>query len=191
MEANRTKQHWTYAEFARLPSDTAERYEVIDGALHVTPSPSTRHQRVVTDLTTLLNAFVREHGLGAFYSGPVDVLFQEGDYLTPDAVFVRAGRPELVSDRGIEGPPDLVVEVVSPSTGPRDRGIKRDRYRHFGVGEYWIVDPEERTIDVFRDSSGYRDPVTFGPGSTLEWMLDARGPTLRIAIDELMPKGRG
>ena len=188
MEANRTRNRWTYAEFARLPSDGSERHEIIDGELYVTPSPSTRHQRVVTDIVTLLNGFISEHDLGAFYSGPVDVLFQEGDYLAPDAVFVRSGRPELVSDRGIEGPPDLVVEVLSPSTGTRDRGLKRDRYRHFGVGAYWIVDPEARSIEVWGKADGYRDAVTHGPASAFDWTPERDGPTLRISIDELMPE---
>jgi Uma2 family endonuclease len=188
MGANRTKQRWTYAEFARLPSDTGERFEIIDGELQVTPSPSTRHQRVVTDLVLAVGTFVREHDLGEFYTGPVDVLFQEGDYLAPDAVFVRSDRPELLSDRGIEGAPDLVVEVLSPSTLMRDRGTKFERYRHFGVGEYWIVDPEARSIEVWRTADGYRAAATYSPDAALEWTPRPGGPTLRISIDRLMPE---
>lgn len=169
MEAHRTQSRWTYAEFARLPSEGGTRHEIIGGELFVTPAPGTRHQRVVTRLTTLLSGFVQEHGLGEVLTGPIDVLFAEGDYLEPDLLFVAAGREALLTDRGVEGPPDLVVEVVSPSTETRDRGIKLERYRHFGVGEYWIVDPDSWTVEVWKRDAPESEPV----GDTLVWRVGA------------------
>ena len=123
MEANRTRTRWTWAEFARLPSEGSTRHEVIAGNLFVTPGPSPKHQRVVTRLIATLHPFVEGHDLGEILPGPVDVIFADGDYLEPDLIFIARDRAELVSDRGIEGPPDLVVEIVSPSTAGRDRGI--------------------------------------------------------------------
>jgi Uma2 family endonuclease len=83
--------------------------------------------------TDLLLPFVDAHDLGWVLTAPVDVLFPEGDYLEPDIVVLLRGREETVTDRGIEGPPDLIVEVVSGSTAARQCGLKRERYAHFGV----------------------------------------------------------
>ena len=167
MEAKRTGRRWTYPEFARLPSDGGSRHEVIDGDLVVTPAPALRHQRIVTRLVGVLLEAV-ERGLGEVFAGPVDVLFAEGDYLEPDLVFVRKARADILSERGVEGAPDLVIEVASPSTADRDRGIKLQRYRHYGVPEYWVVDPDATTIERWRfESSG--EPEVFGLGAELRW----------------------
>jgi Uma2 family endonuclease len=149
MASHPSPARWTYAEFARLPED-GNRYEVIAGELYVTASPRSRHQAIVTDLGNELWNHVRRHALGRVLVGPIDVLFAEGDYLAPDLVFVRAERSGIISDRGIEAAPDLVVEVLSPSTAARDRTLKRARYLHYGVPEYWVVDPDAREILVFR-----------------------------------------
>jgi Uma2 family endonuclease len=185
MEAKRSRRHWTYAEFARLPSEGSTRYEVIDGELVVTPSPTSRHQAIVTDLSFLLNGFVRGRGLGRVLSGPVDVLFGEGDYFTPDLVFVSRARAAILSDRGLEGPPDLVVEVLSPSTERRDRGIKLERYRLFGVAEYWIVDPEERTIEVWDLASGAEAPILLAAADTLRWIPSDGAEPLAFELTEV------
>jgi Uma2 family endonuclease len=185
VEAKSTRQRWTYSEFARLPSEGSTRYEIIDGELVVTPSPTGRHQRIVTDMVTLLNVFVRSHDLGQLFTGPLDVLFAEGDYLEPDILFVRGDRAQLVTDRGVEGPPDLVVEVVSPSTAARDRGIKLERYRLYGVPEYWVVDPEERTVEVWDLANEANEPARHGSAETLRWTPDQGGATLEIELAEL------
>ncbi|MEX2049011.1 MAG: Uma2 family endonuclease [Gemmatimonadota bacterium] len=186
MKANRSRTRWTYAEFARLPSETGTRYEIIDGELVVTPSPSVRHQRIVTDLVTLLNTFVRSNDLGQLFSGPLDVLFAEGDYLEPDVVFVGHGKAKLVSERGIEGPPDLVVEVASPSTAKRDRGIKLDRYRHFGVREYWMVDGYARTLEVWDLARGAETARVLGETDRLAWTPVDGGPTLEVDVGAIL-----
>jgi len=188
MEANRARHRWTYEEYARLPQPSearGTRFEVIDGELYVTPGPSLGHQRIYTDLLTLLNGFAKSNGLGEVFGSPFDVLFGEGDYVEPDIMFVRRGREHILGQRGIEGPPDLVVEVLSPSTAARDLGIKLDRYRHFGVAEYWVVDPEERTIQLWRFTDGAREPVTLGAAETLRWQPLADGPGLDISLTEL------
>jgi len=185
MEANEARTRWTYAEFARLPSETGTRHEVIDGELVVTPSPRPRHQAIVLDLGRILGDFVGSERLGTILPGPVDVLFAEGDYLVPDLVFVRKGRAGMVSDRGIEGPPDLVVEILSPSTEARDRGVKLDRYRLYGVREYWIVDPDSRSVEVWRFGEGAESAEACGAGSAFSWTPLPDGPTLEVGVDDV------
>lgn len=185
MEARGTRKRWTYAEFARLPESGSTRYEVIDDELVVTPGPSRRHQTIVGELFYRLMGFVKAHALGELFTGPFDILFAEGDYFEPDVLFVRSDHAGLVSDRGVEGPPDLVVEVVSPSTAQRDRGIKLDRYRLYGVPEYWVVDPDERTVEVWRRGRAPSDPLVFGPEDTLRWEPLPGGPSLEIPLAEL------
>jgi Uma2 family endonuclease len=169
MEAHRTPTRWTWAEFARLPSEGSTRYEVIAGELVVSPAPGLRHQGVVGELVTRLNGLIRDRDLGYVYPGPVDVIFAEGDYLEPDVAFVRKGREAILTDRGIEGPPDLVIEVLSPSTESRDRGLKLERYRHFDVGEYWIVDPDKRSIEIWKLAEAATEPVALGSDDRLRW----------------------
>lgn len=192
METNRARHRWTYEEYARLPQPSearGTRFEVIDGDLYVTPSPSLRHQEIVTDLVTLLNVFVRSNRLGRVLGSPFDVIFAEGDYVEPDIMFVRSGREDILTQRGIEGPPDLLVEVLSPSTAARDLRIKLDRYRLFGVAEYWVVDPDERTVRVWRLADGASEPVTLGPADTLRWRPIDGGPTLETSVAELFRQG--
>lgn len=186
MEAQSRSTRWTYAEFARLPSEGSTRYEVIAGELVVTPAPSLRHQRISADLVTWLNGFVREHDLGEVFAAPVDILFAEDDYVEPDLVFVRNDHRDYLTDRGIEGPPDLVVEILSPSTADRDRGIKLERYRHFGVPEYWVVDPDARTIEVWRLGEGGAEPEVFGTEDALRWQPVSGAATLQIRVGEVV-----
>lgn len=186
MEARRTGMGWTYAEFARLPSEGGTRHEVVAGELVVTPAPGVRHQDVVTRLAVRLRTFVDAHRLGTVLAGPIDVLFGEGDYLEPDLVVVLEGSAHLLSDRGIEGPPELVVEVVSPSTAARDRGVKLERYRAYGVPEYWVVDPEGRRIEVWHFARGAEGAVIYGDGDPLEWDPGTGPNTLELPVEDVL-----
>lgn len=154
MRGDEVRARWTYAEFARLPSAGSTRHEIIDHELAVMPAPTPRHQEIVSTLATVLTEVVGARGLGKVLVGPVDVLPAEGDYLEPDVVFVREERLDILTDRGIEGAPDLVAEVVSPSTAERDRGVELDRYRMHGVPEWSPSGADEslavRLEDVFR-----------------------------------------
>jgi Uma2 family endonuclease len=187
MEATPGRVRWTYAEFARLPSEGSKRYEIIDDELVVTPSPSTRHQRVVVRLISALHSFVVAHDLGEVLPKPVDVLFAEGDYFEPDLVFVAKEHAHLISDRGIEGPPDLVVEILSPSTAGRDRGIKLERYRLFGVPEYWVVDPDAGAIEVWDLAAGAREPVEWNAEGRLRWAPGDGAAVLEVPVREVIP----
>jgi Uma2 family endonuclease len=178
-------RRWTYDEFARLPND-GNRYEIIGGELCVSPAPTLTHQKTVLNLSFVLEGFIRDHGLGELYPGPADVLFGEGDYLAPDLFFVRADRKQILKERGAEGAPDLVVEVLSPKTAARDRKLKRERYAHFGVAEYWIVDPTARRIEVYRAGDDYAQRIEVATES-LQWTPVPGGPTLTLDVAELFP----
>lgn len=174
---------WTYEEFARLPDD-GNRYEVIAGELYVTPAPETPHQEASARLFMELRGFASEHGLGKVLFAPVDVLLADGDYLEPDIVFVRTDHLHYKTKRGIEGPPDLVVEILSPTTARQDRGAKRERYAHFGIPEYWIVDTDRRRIEIHRlaDSLSLPRVVT----DRLRWQPAEGGPVLELDVAELL-----
>jgi Uma2 family endonuclease len=172
-------QQWTYAEYARLPDD-GKRYEIIAGEVHVSPSPHYRHQLAGIRITGIFENFTREHGIGQLY-GPLDVLLSGSDYLIPDLLFLRHDRRAILSDRGLEGPPDLVIEIVSPSSILRDRGLKRERYALFGVPLYWVVDVALQQIEVYRlaeDPNGPPEVVT----DTLVWHPVSGGPALTISV---------
>ena len=130
----------TYEDYCRLPSD-GKRYEIIDGELFVTPSPFRPHQRVVTRLTRYLSTFVEENELGEVFVAPFDVVFSRFDVVEPDLLYVSKGRLSVLTEKNVQGAPDLVVEVLSPSTAETDRTIKLKLYARYGVQEHWIIDP--------------------------------------------------
>jgi Uma2 family endonuclease len=175
---------WTYEEFANLPDD-GNRYEVIAGELYATRSPTSIHSKVVTRLMAKLELFTQEHGLGTLFSAPYDVIFGEGDYLKPDLLFVRREREEIVKDHAMVGAPDLVVEVLSPSTARSDRSPKRERYAAYGVPEYWVVDTDARQVEVFRLSGGDLRQVEVAT-DFLRWRPAPGGPELVIDVPHLM-----
>lgn len=173
---------WTYSEFARLPGD--QRYEVIRGELFGTRTPSPYHQLVLMEVASAVNGFVEDHVRGQALIGPIDVLFADGDFAEPDFVWVRRERLGIVSDRGIEGAPDLIVEVASPATADRDRGIKREMYAHYGVPHYWIVDHSQRAVEVYRMLQDPVNPAVIARES-FQWQPEPGGAVLEVDVPEL------
>jgi Uma2 family endonuclease len=143
---------WDYSDYARLPDD-GNRYEVIDGELLVTPAPSPLHQLVSFRLAMELHAYVERHRLGVVLPD-VDLLFQTGQFLRPDFLVVPESSRPGITRRGIEMAPSLVVEILSPTSGPIDLVKKPARYGDFGIPEYWVIDPEERCAWVWRYAAG-------------------------------------
>lgn len=141
----------TIEELDRLPED-GNRYELIDGELYVSPSPNTRHQKASIRLLQFLLPFVDKHGLGRVFHAPMDVTLEPRTQtrVQPDLLFVAQSREHIIQEKGIYGAPDLVVEIVSQSSHWADLYDKRDLYRRCGVAEYWIVDPDERYVLVYR-----------------------------------------
>ena len=154
----------TYRDYEALPND-GRRYEIHDGELSVTPAPGTRHQGAIVNLIGLLLEHVRSRGLGKIFVAPTDCIMSNVTVVQPDVLYIATDRLAIISERGIEGPPTLVVEVLSPSTTRIDRSRKLQLYAHHAVPHYWIVDPERRAIEVYRLAAGVYDvPETFGDG---------------------------
>ena len=151
----------TYEDFVLFPDD-GKRHELIDGEHFVTPSPNRRHQAAVTNLTVVLASAVRERGLGRVFVAPFDVVFTRYDVVEPDLLFISAARSAVLTEANVQGAPDLVVEVLSPSSRRQDELLKRDLYERGGVVEYWIVDPEAETVKVLRRAEGAAGASRFG-----------------------------
>ena len=143
-----TSAKMTYDEYCLLPEDR-NRYELIDGELIATPSPTPRHQEIVLALATAPREYVKKNSLGDVYVAPLDTIFNQYTVLQPDIFFVGRERLGRIGEKSIEGVPELAAEVLSPSTAIRDRKKKLAVYSQFGVQEYWIVDPGSRMMEVF------------------------------------------
>jgi Uma2 family endonuclease len=158
---------WTYREYRLLPDD-GRRYEVLDGDLYVNPAPTTTHQTVSKRLQLELMLQLERTGRGVVFNAPVDAIFSDTSVAQPDLLVVAASRRNIISERGIEGPPDLIVEILSPRTERADREIKFKLYASAGVREYWIIDIRARRIEVFSlGPTGYGEARTFGPSSNV------------------------
>jgi Uma2 family endonuclease len=136
----------------QVSPDDGRRFELAQGDLLVTPSPTPMHQRVSRRLHGQLEAYFHDRSLGEVFDAPVDVILTPQDVFVPDLLVVA--EPSHVSGRGIEGPPLLVVEILSPSTQKVDRGVKARRYAELGVAHYWIVAPEQQRLECYRLEDG-------------------------------------
>ncbi len=135
----------TYADFCALPED-GWRYEILDGDLFKSPSPGESHQTIVGNLHAVLREHVRRHKLGRVYIAPFDVILDEHNVVEPDVLFVTIANKGIITPQNIQGAPDLLIEVLSPSSIERDTRDKRNLYARCGVKNYWMVDSEGRTL---------------------------------------------
>jgi Uma2 family endonuclease len=154
----------TYADYEQFPDDGL-RHEIIEGEHYVSPSPSTRHQRILLNLSYLMQSYLQAHPVGEIFFAPYDVLLSEFNILVPDLIYISNERSELITAKNLQGSPDLVVEILSPSTRSRDKRLKRDVYERTGVGEYWVVDPAGDVVEVYRRSA---DEAESGTSLTAE-----------------------
>ena len=137
----------TYDDFLLFPDD-GKRHELIDGEHYVTPSANARHQQIVGDLFGLIWTYLEAHPIGRVFVAPFDVVFSQFDVVEPDILYLSHDRAtDVLTSANVQGAPDLVIEIGSPSTRQRDETIKRRLYESGGVFEYWVVDPD---IDVVR-----------------------------------------
>ena len=144
----------TYEDFLLFPDD-GKRHELIDGEHYVTPSPTTKHQRVSGNLPWLLRSYLQEHPIGQIYYAPLDTVFSDFDVVEPDLLYMSTARATaILTAQHVKGSPELVVEIGSPSTRGRDETIKRRLYERFAVSEYWVVDPELDLVRVYRRDAG-------------------------------------
>lgn len=139
---------YTYREYLALPDD-GKRYEIIDGDLFVSPAPRPWHQTVSRRIQYALMQQLEDPGIAWVFNAPTDLLLADTDVMQPDIVVVRCDRPEVIGDKALLGRPDLLVEILSPSSVDRDRHLKRMAYGRHSVPEYWIVEPEAGCVDQY------------------------------------------
>ena len=157
-----------YEEYRLLPED-GRRYELIEGDLLVSPGPSSRHQTVSRRLQFELMKALEETGLAQVFDAPIDVVLAPTTCVQPDLVVVSAANAHIITDRAIEGFPDILVEILSPTSFDRDQDLKRKLYERFRIREYWIVDPEDGLVVVHRhEGEGYRVRARYDRTATLE-----------------------
>jgi Uma2 family endonuclease len=154
----------TYDDLCRMPDDL-NRYEVIGGELVVSPYPNRAHQKVSLRLTLLIAQYVDARRLGEVYVAPVDVRLSPHNIVEPDLLFLRHDRLGMYGPTGpVEGPPDLVVEIISPSSRVMDRIRKAALYADSGVPEYWLVDAEKLEFQLLTLDQGQYEPVAAEDG---------------------------
>jgi len=178
---------WTYEDYRRLPDDGL-RYEIIGGVLHMTPASGFDHQYTVGELFAALRAFVRERRLGLVLVAPFEVhLSDAAPVVQPDLLFIAAGREPSPGDQAFTGAPDLVIEVLSPSTARTDRVVKFNVYEQAGVREYWLVNPLTRTVEVYalsEEDDLYELHGEFIVGTAVTSRVL---PDLALPVDDLFP----
>jgi Uma2 family endonuclease len=161
-----TVRKLTTADYEKIPAD-GFRHEIIDGEEFITPAPNLDHQRVVVKVTTLLENHVAGKKLGRVFVSPTDVVLSRHDIVEPDVVFVSEQRFGILTEKNIQGAPDLVIEVFSPSTQAEDRGKKLTLYQGSGIVEYWIVDPSSKTVEI-REFGTTRRTRVYKEGQSFE-----------------------
>ena len=114
------------------------------------PSPYTIHQRILSVISIAFFNFLREHPFGKAFFAPLDVILSEHDVVEPDFLYISNERSSIITEKNIQGAPDLVVEVLSRTTRRRDKTLKRDLYERSGVLEYWVIDPRSRSAAIYR-----------------------------------------
>ena len=153
----------TYDDLLAMPDD-GNRYELIFGEIVMTASPKRKHQYALFQLGKLLDAYARDNHLGEVYIAPYDVKLSVHNVVQPDIVFVRRSRRNILTEDFIDGPPDLVVEVLSPTNRAHDLVKKATLYADFGIPEYWIVDPVTDSVTVHVLESGHYRSASNRPG---------------------------
>lgn len=172
---------FTYQDYLNTPED--KRYELLDGELVAVSTPGELHQSVSAQLGWRLVQFASENNLGRVYHAPFDMVLSETDVVQPDLLFVSNERSQIITPANIQGAPDLVVEILSPSTATGDRTFKRTLYARHGVREYWMVDTSEKDITVLLlGDRGFEIVDVYGGREALT------SPTLRgfrISLDDI------
>ncbi len=163
---------FTYDDYLTLPND-GKRYEIIDGDLHITPAPIPEHQLVLVYLTEILLAYLRSHKWGKLFVAPTDVVFSMTEVAQPDIAVVARERDHIITKRNIIAAPDLIVEILSEATEKTDRTTKKAMYERHGVKEYWIVDPSDRSVEIFELVGG-----AYAPGTRFASTEEVHSPLL-------------
>ncbi len=147
MEQAKQAIRFTYEDYAHFPDDRRQ-YQIVDGEVYMVPAPIPYHQIVASNIEFMLRSFVSKHNLGQVFRAPCDVILSNENVVQPDIFFISKNRLNIITEKNIVGPPDLVIEILSPYTEKLDKTIKRDLYARYGVSEYWLVDPVSKGIEL-------------------------------------------
>jgi Uma2 family endonuclease len=182
VSAEPVPRRYTYPDLAAFPDDHLRR-EIIDGELIVNAAPVTRHQKAVAAILVAFFNFAKAQG-GTALCAPYDVVFAPDNVVEPDVLFIRSDHLDRLGAKYLEGPPDLVVEISSPTTRRLELVRKREIYQRFGVPEYWYVDLELDRVEVYvLREDAYPAPAIRYPGETLE---PAGLPGLSVPVAEAL-----
>lgn len=180
----KAKRLWTYDEMVAELPETNLPTELWDGEIIMSPAPHPDHQRIVRNFFLRLHRHVEERKLGEVLFSPVDVVLTQHRAVQPDVVFIAAARRGIITKR-IEGAPDLAMEVISEGSWQRDRIQKKALYEQFALPEYWIVDPDSRSIEVFAlVNGGYQ---LHGKGAGAEKVGSKLLAGFEVSFSELIP----
>jgi Uma2 family endonuclease len=172
----------TYEQFRELPED-GKRYELIRGEVHLTPAPTTRHQFIVMNLAKSLSYYLDTNSSGEIAIAPLDVRLTSDTAVQPDLIFISNAKAGIILEEFIAGSPDLVVEVLSPSTAAHDRATKLALYADAGVPEVWVIDPQAKTVEVLKlEGSKYLVDSILAGSQTLS---STRFPGWKLALKNL------
>ena len=142
---------WTVDDFLQLEESNLP-CELINGELFMSPAPNTLHQIILSNLNDIIKAYARKtEGIAMF--SPVDVYLDQKNVFQPDLLYIKKENLSILTERGLNGAPDLAVEILSPSNSFKDRNQKKNLYQKFGVKEYWIIDPGNKTIEIYEFES--------------------------------------
>jgi len=143
-----SKKKYTYQDYLEMPDD-GKRYEIICGDLIMAPAPNTIHQKVALKIEYELLKFNDKENKGELFHAPYDVVMSDMNVVQPDILFVKTENLGIITDKNIDGSPDLIIEILSPSSSYYDQVQKKEMYARFGIQEYWIVDPIKQSIEIY------------------------------------------
>jgi Uma2 family endonuclease len=159
MVATKVRQPKTYEDYLATPDD-GQRYELIDGEIVVSPSGTMRHQIISMKLSNLLYPVVAGNRLGKVVAAPMDVRLDRDLVVQPDLIVILGGSPaDNPNELRVVGPPNLAIEILSPSTAMRDLNRKREIYERYGVEEYWIIDADRKAVTALSLVDGAYTPI--------------------------------
>ena len=142
------KKVWTYDDYLTLPDDL-NTYEIIEGELYMTPAPTTKHQKITRNLFRILDQYVSQQHSGEVLFSPIDVVLAPLNVVQPDIVYISKENLSIITEKNIQGAPDLVIEILSPGTIQKDRITKMKVYAKHGIKHLWLIDPDNQTLEAF------------------------------------------
>ena len=176
----------TYDDLLLFPEGDGVRHEIIDGVHYVTPSPSLRHQDLVGRLYLAIGNFLATRpGMGRIFLSPLDVVFTIHDVVEPDLVFVAGDQTDILTEANIQGPPAIVIEILSKSTRSRDERIKKELFDRGGVREYWIVDSDRSQVAVYRRERSALDARSTVSAADSAVLTTASIPGFSLSLSDL------